>query len=65
LIRKFQTFLNLYPEITGVGEDGLVVEVNGIWDEATTKAVQIMLNKVHTTDEFDSAIEFYRPNESL
>lgn len=65
LIRKFQTFLNLYPEITGVGEDGLIVEVNGVWDEATTRAVQIMLNKVHTTDEFDSAIEFYRPNESF
>lgn len=60
LIRKFQTFLNMYPEITGVGED-LVVEVNGVWDEATTKALQNMLNKVHTTDEFDSAIEYYRP----
>eukprot|EP00604_Paraphysomonas_vestita_P003736 CAMPEP_0174823700 /NCGR_PEP_ID=MMETSP1107-20130205/26895_1 /TAXON_ID=36770 /ORGANISM="Paraphysomonas vestita, Strain GFlagA" /LENGTH=246 /DNA_ID=CAMNT_0016047329 /DNA_START=345 /DNA_END=1088 /DNA_ORIENTATION=- len=60
LIRKFQTFLNMYPEITGVGED-LVVEVNGIWDVPTIKALQNMLNKVHTTDEFDSAIEYYRP----
>jgi hypothetical protein len=63
LIRKFQTFLNLYPEITGIGSDGLIVEVNGVWDEATTRAVQNMLNKVHTTDEFDSAIEVYRPTE--
>lgn len=63
LIRKFQTFLNLYPEITGIGENGLVVEINGIFDESTTKAVQNMLNKVHTADEFDSALEVYRPKE--
>lgn len=59
LIRKLQTFLNLYPEITGIGEN-LVVEVNGVWDEPTVRAVQNMLNKVHTTDEFDSAIDEYQ-----
>lgn len=62
LIRKFQIFLNLYPEITGVGKD-LIVEVNGLWDEPTIRAIQMMLNKVHTTVEFDSALEHYRPDE--
>jgi hypothetical protein len=64
LIRKFQIFLNQYPEITGIGSNDLVVDVNGVWDERTTIAVQNMLNKVHTIDEFDSAIEFYRPSEN-
>jgi hypothetical protein len=58
LVKKLQSFLNLYPEITGVGPD-LVVTETGEMDYATTCALQNMLNKVHTADEFDSAVDHY------
>jgi hypothetical protein len=58
LIRKLQSFLNAHPAMSGVGADLEIVE-HGEWDRATNIGVINMLNKVHTADEFESALEVY------
>lgn len=60
VIKKLQNFLNTYPELTGAGVDGLTIAETGEWDEATTKAVQNLLNKVEHYEDFEVAVAAYR-----
>ena len=60
LIKKLQHFLNAYPMLSGAGADGLTIAVSGEWDEATTRGVQNMLNKVEENELFLDAVAAYR-----
>jgi hypothetical protein len=56
IITKLQNFLNCYPELTGAGQ----LEENGEWGEATTKAVQNLVNKVEHYEDFEAAVQYFR-----
>ena len=60
LVRKLQSFLNAYPELSGAGAGGLAIAVSGEWDEATTKGCQNVLNKVDDNEYFLDAVAAYR-----
>jgi len=60
IVQKLQNFLNTYPELTGAGANGLMIKESGDWDEATTKAVQNLLNKIEHYEDFDAAVATYR-----
>ena len=60
LVLKMQSFLNAYPQLSGVGVDGLAIAETGEWDAATTKGCQHLLNKVHDAEHFLQALEAYR-----
>jgi hypothetical protein len=60
LISKLQHFLIAYSMISGAGSDGVNITVSGDWDEATTRGVQNMLNKILENEHFLVAVEAYR-----
>ena len=60
LVKKFQSFLNAYPELSRAGVDGLAIAVTGDWDEATTKGCQNFLNCVEDNEYFLDAVAAYR-----
>jgi len=45
--------------LSGAGADGLAIAVSGEWDEATTKGVQNMLNKIEENELFLDAVAAY------
>jgi hypothetical protein len=61
LIKKLQSFLNTYPELSGAGgQNGLVIELTGAMDEPTVKGLQNLLNKVDHSEFFLEAVAAYR-----
>lgn len=59
IIKKLQNFLNSYPELTGAGPNGLLIEENGEWGESTTRAVQQLLNKLEHYEDFEAAVALF------
>jgi hypothetical protein len=60
LITKLQHFLNEHPLISGAGSEGIDIKENGVWDSATTKGVQNLINRVTHADEFAEAALVYK-----
>ena len=60
LIKKLQHFLISYPMLSGAAADGVDIVVNGEWDEATTKGLQNLLNKIDENEHFLDAVAAYR-----
>ena len=59
-MKKFQSFLNAHPELSGAGVDGLLIAETGEWCTATTKGAQNLLNKVDEAEHFREALAAYR-----
>ena len=60
LISKLQHFLIAYPMLSGAGDDGVNITVSGTWDEATTRGLQNLLNKIDENEHFLDAVVAYR-----
>jgi surface antigen len=60
LITKLQQFLNEHPLISGSGTEGIEIKENGVWDSATIKGVQNLINRVTHADEFAEAAHVYK-----
>lgn len=60
IIRKLQDFLILHAGLSEVGRKGLALEVTGVWDTDTTRALQHMLNKIRHGEDFYAALNHAR-----